>query len=89
MAARWKQWRYYFKDMHSTGTGPQMLGGFYTGNSQMYLPKVYNIEMDPHVDLNVGGTFTFMAGPPYKVIAQYMATLKKYPNPPAPNLTNF
>ncbi len=89
VAARWKQWRYYFKDMHSTGTGPQMLGGFYTGNSQMYLPKVYNIEMDPHEDLNVGGTFTFMAGPPYKVIAQYMATLKKYPNPPAPNLTNF
>ena len=33
----------------------QMLGGLYIGSSEMYYPKVYNIEMDPQEDLNVGG----------------------------------
>ena len=32
-----------------------MLGGLYIGSSEMYYPKVYNIEMDPQEDLNVGG----------------------------------
>jgi hypothetical protein len=31
----------------------------------------------------------FMVGPVYKVIAEYEASVKKYPNPPAPNLTQF
>jgi len=89
VAARWKQWRFYFKDMALTGTGQQMLGGLYTTSSPMYLPKVYNIEMDPHEDLNVGGIYVFMAGPAYKVVEEYEKSLKKYPNPPAPKLTNF
>jgi arylsulfatase len=89
VAVRWKQWRYYFEDMHLTGTGQQMFGGVYTGNSPMYLPKVYDIEMDPHEDLNIGGNFIFMAGPAYKVVEEYEASVKKYPNPPAPNLTHF
>ena len=29
VAVRWKQWRFYFKDMTLTGTGQQMLGGIY------------------------------------------------------------
>jgi len=89
VAVRWKQWRFYFKDMALTGTGQQMLGGLYTTSSPMYLPKVYNIEMDPHEDLNVGGIYVFMAGPAYKVVEEYEKSLKKYPNPPAPKLTNF
>jgi arylsulfatase A-like enzyme len=89
VAARWKQWRFYFKDMHPTGTGPQMLGGMYVTSSPMYFPKVYNIEMDPHEDLNLGGITVFMADPAFKAIREYQETLKKYPNPPAPNLTNF
>jgi arylsulfatase A-like enzyme len=89
VAARWKQWRLYFKDMHQTGTGSQMLGGMYVANGAMWFPKVYNIEMDPHEDLNVGGNFLWTAGPVFKVIQAYEASVKKYPNPPASNLTNF
>jgi len=89
VAARWKQWRFYFKDMPLTGTGPQMLGGLYTSSNPMYAPKVYNIEMDPHEDLNLGGNYVFMAMPAYKAVQEYEASLKKYPNPPAPNFTNF
>jgi arylsulfatase len=89
VAARWKQWRFYFKDMHLTGTGQQMLGGMYVNSGAMYFPKVYNIEMDPHEDLNLGGITVFMAGPVYKAVEEYAASLKNYPNPPAPNLTKF
>jgi arylsulfatase len=89
VAARWKQWRFYFKDMHLTGTGQQMLGGMYVNNGDMYFPKVYNIEMDPHEDLNLGGITVFMVGPAYKAIKEYQESVKKYPNPPASNLTHF
>jgi len=89
VAARWKQWRFYFKDMHLTGTGQQMLGGMYVNSGDMYFPRVYNIEMDPHEDLNLGGITVFMAGPAYKAIKEYEESVKKYPNPPAPNLTHF
>jgi len=90
VAVRWKQWRLYFKDMPLTGSGPQMLGGMYAASSSMYYPKVYNIEMDPHEDLNVGGINLWpMVYGGYKPIMEYMQSLKKYPNPPAGNLTNF
>jgi arylsulfatase A-like enzyme len=90
VAVRWKQWRLYFKDMPLTGSGPQMLGGMYASSSSMYYPKVYNIEMDPHEDLNVGGINLWpMVYGGYKPITEYMQSLKKYPNPPAGNLTNF
>jgi arylsulfatase len=61
----------------------------YVTNGAMWFPKVYNIEMDPHEDLNVGGNFLWAAQPAFKVIQEYEASLKKYPNPPAPNMTNF
>ena len=90
VAVRWKQWRLYFKDMPLTGSGPQMLGGMYASSSSMYYPKVYNIEMDPHEDLNVGGINLWpMVYGGYKPIMEYTESLKKYPNPPAGNLTNF
>jgi hypothetical protein len=55
----------------------------------MYYPKVYNIEMDPHEDLNVGGVhaWPFIFGT--KAIKDYIESLNRYPNPPAGNLTNF
>ena len=57
--------------------------------ASMYFPKVYNIEMDPHEDLNLGGITVFMAGPAYEVIKEYDDSVKKYPNPPSANLTHF
>ncbi|MGD0506104.1 MAG: arylsulfatase, partial [Steroidobacteraceae bacterium] len=89
VAARWKQWRIYFKDMKLTGTGPQMLGGIFADISGMSYPKVHNIEMDPHEDLNVGGINLWPMQEAFKTVIEYQASLKKYPNPPAINFTNF
>ncbi len=56
VAARWKQWRIYFTDIHPTGGGPQRVPGIFSTSAAMAgYPKVYNIEMDPHEDLVVGG----------------------------------
>ena len=89
VAARWKQWRLYFRNMALTGTGPQMLGGLYVSSAPLYFPKVYNIEMDQHEDLNIGGNNLWPMEPVAKVVREYLESLKKYPNPPAVNFTNF
>jgi arylsulfatase len=52
-------------------------------------PKIYNIEMDPNEDLQVGALFGWTAGHPLAVVEKYKETLKKYPNPPGRNLTRF
>ena len=52
-------------------------------------PKIYNIEMDPHEDLQVGALFGVGGGPALEVVEKYKETLKKYPNPPAGNLARF
>ena len=89
VAARWKQWRLYFRNMALTGTGPQMLGGLYVSSAPLYFPKVYNIEMDQHEDLNIGGNNFWPMEPVAKVVGEYLESLKKYPNPPPVNFTNF
>jgi arylsulfatase A-like enzyme len=89
VAARWQQWRLYFTDIHPTGIGPQRQPGMFSTNAPMAYPKVYNIEMDPHEDLNIAALFGWVGGPAFKVIEEYKETLKKYPNPPASNITKF
>ena len=73
VAARWKQWRVYFTDIQPTGIGPQRMPGF-TGSSNAPMagyPKVFNIEMDPHEDLNIGGLFGWVGGPALEAVAKY------------------
>ena len=90
VAARWKQWRIYFTDVHPTGSGPQRQPGIFSASASLAgYPKVYNIEMDPHEDLVVGGLFSWVSGPALKAVDEYLETVKKYPNPPAPNITKF
>jgi arylsulfatase len=89
LAVRWKQWRIYFQDMHLTGTGQQMLGDIFIGRAGLYYPQVYNIEMDPHEDRNVGGYNLWPLEFALKPVKEYLESLKKYPNPPAVNMTNF
>ena len=90
VAARWKQWRIYFTAVHPTGSGPQRQPGVFSASAPMAgYPKAYNIEMDPHEDLVVGGLFGWVSGPALKVVEEYLASVKKYPNPPAPNITQF
>jgi arylsulfatase A-like enzyme len=90
VAVRWKQWRIYFTDIHPTGIGPQREPGIFSANAPMAgYPKVYNVEMDPHEDLVVGGMFSWVTEPALKAVDEYLASVKIYPNPPAPNLTRF
>jgi len=90
VAARWKQWRIYFTDIHPTGEGPQRQPGIFSASAPMAgYPKVYNIEMDPHEDLIVARMFGWVSGPALKAVDEYLETVKKYPNPPAPNITQF
>ena len=90
VAARWKQWRMYFTDVQPTGIGSQRQPGMFSSSAPMAgYPKIYNIEMDPHEDLQVGALFGWTAGPLLEVVDKYMELVKKYPNPHAPDLTNF
>jgi arylsulfatase A-like enzyme len=90
VAARWKQWRLYFTDVHPTGIGPQRQPGPGSASAPMAgYPKIFNIEMDPDEDLNVFGLFPFVSEPALKVVEEYLTSVKKYPNPPAPNVTQF
>lgn len=90
VAARWKQWRVYFTDIHPTGIGPQRQPGIFSSSAAMAgYPKIYNIEMDPHEDLIVAGLFGWAGEPALKAVEEYLGSVKKYPNPPAPNLTKF
>lgn len=90
VAVRWKQWRMYFTDIHPTGNGPQREPGIFSASAPMAgYPKVYNIEMDPHEDLVVGGLFGWVSEPALKTVEEYLSSVKRYPNPPAPNITQF
>jgi hypothetical protein len=82
VAARWKQWRIYFTDIHPTGSGPQRQPGIFSASAPMAgYPKVYNIEMDPHEDLVVGGLFGWVSGPALKTVEEYLESVKKTPKP--------
>ena len=90
VAARWRQWRVYFTAVRPTGEGPQRDPGVFSTNSPLAgYPIGYNIEMDPHEDLIVVGMFLWISDPVLKVVEEYLASVKKYPNPPAPNITQF
>ena len=90
MAVRWKEWRMYFTDVQPTGTGPQRQPGIFSSSAPMAgYPKLYNVQMDPHEDLQLGALFGWTFGPMFEVVEKYLESLKEYPNPPAPNITNF
>ena len=90
VAVRWKQWRLYFTDVQPTGIGPQRQPGMLSSNAPMAgYPKAYNIEMDPHEDLDHYSIIWLDYGARAQSGRRYLASVKKYPNPPPPNITQF
>jgi arylsulfatase len=90
LAARWKQWRVYFTDVHPTGPGPQRLPGMMSASVPLAgYPKVYNIEMDPHEDLDVALYFPWVWLPALEEVKKYLESVRQYPNPPPTNITQF
>jgi arylsulfatase len=93
VAARWKQFRYYFADVapgRSGGGGATLMGG--VGNSAAPMngyPKVFNIESDPHEEHNIGEMYEWVIGPVMRAVEQYKASVVKSPNPSAANMTRF
>jgi arylsulfatase len=93
LAVRWKQFRTYFVDVAPARCGwggSHLLGG--TGSSAAQLngyPNVFNIESDPREEHNIGALYEWVIGPTLKVVEKYKATLGRYPNPPAANITRF
>jgi arylsulfatase len=83
VTARWKQWRIYFTDVHPTGTGPQRQPGVFSASASMAgYPRAYNIEMDPHEDLVVGGLFGWISEPALKAVEEYLESVKKISESP-------
>jgi arylsulfatase len=93
VAARWKQFRFYFVDIapgRSGWGGAHLLPG--TGSSAAPMngyPKVFNIESDPREEHNISALYEWVLGPGLKAVGEYEASVKKYPNPPAANITRF
>ncbi len=90
VAARWNQWRVYFTNVEPTGIGPERLPGSMSANAPMAgYPRLYNIEMDPHEDHVVSLYFPWALGPALAEVRKYIESVKKFPNPAAPDMTQF
>ena len=93
VAARWKQFRAYFADVapaRSGGGGATLLGGVGASAAPMNgYPKVFNIEADPREEANIGEMYEWVLGPLLKAVGEYKASVAKFPNPPAANMTRF
>jgi len=88
-AVRWHQWRIHLMNTYMTGNNPSMGGYMGYRNETTGYPEMFNIEADPREMRNVAIENTWVVRPYMKVIAEYMATLKKHPNPPCSNVTVF
>jgi len=72
----------YFTDVHPTGIGPQRQPGMFSASAPMAgYPKLYNIEMDPHEDLQVGALFGWTFGPALEVVEKYQRDAQEVSEP--------
>lgn len=89
VAVRWKQWRVYPVEFLGTRGNPSTAGYVGTMRETAGYPQVYNIEADPKEQVNVAHLNGWVVAPYLQLVSQYQESLKKHPNPPAPNLTAF
>ena len=90
VAARWKQWRIYFTDIHPTGIGPQRQPGHLFGQrADGRLSEGLQHRDGPARRSRRRRVVRLGLGPALKQVEEYLASVKKYPNPPAPNMTQF
>jgi arylsulfatase len=89
-AVRWRQFRFYPMEVVNSNSSPARGGYMGATRETAGFPQIYNIEADPkeRVDITVQG-FGWTVAPYLQLIAQYQATLKDHPNPPAGNVTKF
>lgn len=76
--------------INMTGNNPEVGGYLGTVTETAGFPQIYNIEADPKERVDIGPTGGgWIMGPYLQTVMKYRATLKKYPNPPAPNVTKY
>ena len=88
-AVRWKEWRIYPKQFTASSGTPSALGVSAYRVDGVGFPAVFNIERDPRELWNVTGFEAWVLGEYMRVVGEYRATLKKYPNPPGFSMTKF
>lgn len=86
-SVRWRQFRVYFVDQGASGTSAEFQYGLGGSYKMLDYPKVFNIELDPREEHNVSSQHGWVMSHAFRLIGDYKASLKVYPNPPAPNLT--
>jgi arylsulfatase len=89
-AVRWRQFRFYPMEVNAANNNPNRAGYMGTMSETAGFPQIYNIEADPkeRVDISIAG-YGWTIAPYLKLIAEYQASLKEHPNPPAGNVTKF
>jgi arylsulfatase len=88
-AVRWRQFRYYLVDVTPTGSGASRQEGLAGAYRPVHYPLIFDIEADPREEFNANVYRGWVAGHAARLIEEYLQTLARYPNPAAPNLTNF
>ena len=88
-AVRWRNYRFYPKQVVASAGNPSMLGLDAHRVEGMGYPAVFDIERDPREEWNLAGVRAWTIGEYLKVVGAYLATLKDHPNPPAFSMTEF
>ncbi len=89
-AVRWNQFRIYPFEISTSETNPRVGGYMGVQTDTAGFPQIYNIEADPKERVNIAHTGSgWVIGPYLQTIGAYLRSLEQYPNPPAPNVTDF
>jgi len=88
-AVRWRNYRIYPKEVVATTGNPSMLGLSAHRVEGMGFPSIYDIERDPREQWNLTPVRAWVVGSYMKIVGEYQATLKEYPNPLVFGLTEF
>ena len=88
-AVRWRNYRFYPKQVVASAGNPSMLGLSAYRAEGMGYPAVFDIERDPREEWNLAGVRAWTIGEYLKIVGEYLATLKAHPNPPAFSMTEF
>jgi arylsulfatase len=87
IAVRWRQWCIYPVEFSRTSGNPT-LAAYQSVIRKLAYPQVFNIEADPKKQLNLSTHVGAWTHWPYSdLIEAYTESTKRYPNPPAVNLT--
>ena len=87
-ALRWRHYRLYPKSVRGSFNNPSQGGLLGVQMEKNGAPDMYNIEMDPREEINIGSDNAWVLGSWFRIVGEYNQSLKKFPNPPGVTLTD-